>query len=209
MQRPALVSYTTPRDANDLVRLGPENREVVRGKQGIWCRAKKTRRKRRSVFIPLSTSDALELDRWASEPMAMTWGRWERPIPRHRTDLYLYSPKASAYTPTGLRACWGRWLAKGKGKELCDKWRAWLDEMVRRYEWDIDPEDTRGPTIHGLRGTGILLRFTNGYDVDQIANDIGASQNTIQHYMRFRDQMEVAALGAQRLRLAEGGNERG
>jgi hypothetical protein len=154
------------------VRLGPEHRASVRGKPGIWCRPQKTRRRRKTGFIPLAAADALELDRWAHEPMAMTWGRW---------------------------------LATKEGKALCAKWRAWLEEMKRRYEWEVDPEDVRGPTIHGLRGTGILARFAAGYDVGQIANDIGASRQTVEHYMRFRDQMEVAAVGGQRLRLIEKG----
>ena len=83
------------------MRLGPEHRAAVRGRPGIWCRPQKTRRKRKSVFIPLAAADALELDRWVAEPMAMTWGRWKRPIPRHRTDLYLYSPLSL------LAACFG------------------------------------------------------------------------------------------------------
>jgi hypothetical protein len=48
------------------------------------------------------------------------------------------------------------------------------------------------PTIHGLRGTGILARAEQGYDVDQIANDIGMTRQNVAHYMRFRDQMKVA-----------------
>jgi hypothetical protein len=199
------LGVATCQRESDLVRLGPEHRASARGKPGIWCRPQKTRRRRKAVFIPLAAADALELDRWAHEPMSMTWGRWKRPIPRHRTDLYLYSPRAAAYKPHGLRARWGRWLATKEGKALCAKWRAWLEEMKRRYEWEVDPEDVRGPTIHGLRGTGILVRFAAGYDVGQIANDIGASRQTVEHYMRFRDQMEVAAAGGLRLRLIEKG----
>ena len=76
-------------------------------------------------------------------------------------------------------------------------------QMKRRYEWDIDPDDVRGPTIHGLRGTGILARFAEGFDAGQIANDIGATRQTVDHYMRFRDQMDVAAAGRARLRLIQ------
>ena len=57
------------------------------------------------------------------------------------------------------------------------------------------------PTIHGLRGTGILARSEEGYEVDQIANDIGMSRQNVEHYMRFRDQMKVGADGQKRLRL--------
>jgi hypothetical protein len=72
---------------------------------------------------------------------------------------------------------------------------------VTRYEWDIDPEDTRGPTIHGLRGTGILARQADGYDIEQIANDVGMSTQMVEHYMRFKDQVEVADRG--RLRIVK------
>jgi len=80
------------------------------------------------------------------------------------------------YTPESLRSRWGRWLTgTDDGKALCNRWRAWLTECVERYEWEIDPEDARGPTTHGLRGSGVLLRVAAGYDTDQIANDIGMS----------------------------------
>jgi len=197
------IGVATCQRESDLVRLGPDQRATVRGGSGIWCRAKKTRRRRRSVFIPLAIADALELDRWANEPILFTAERWKSPIPRHRADLYLYSPKGAPYTPDSLRARYYRWLASGSGEELCRQWRVWLAEMKRRYEWDIDPDDVRGPTIHGLRGTGILARFAEGFDAGQIANDIGATRQTVDHYMRFRDQMDVAAAGRARLRLIQ------
>ena len=53
----------------------------------------------------------------------------------------------------------------------------------------------------GLRGTGILPRAEEGYEVDQIANDVGMSRQNVEHYMRFKDQMQVAAQGQKRLRL--------
>lgn len=201
--RMVTLGLATCQRESDLVRMGPQHREVVDKKPGIWCRPKKTTKRRKAVFIPLATVDALELDRWAHEPMKMTWGRWKQPIPRHRADLYLYSPKGAEYNPSSLRARWGRWLASETGEALCKHWRTWLEEMKRRYEWEIDPEDSRGPTIHGLRGTGFLLRFAQGYDVAQIANDIGASRQTVEHYMRFRDQMGVAAAGDRRLRVVK------
>jgi hypothetical protein len=76
--------------------------------------------------------------------------------------------------------------------------------MARKYEWDIDPAEATNPTIHGLRGAGILIRRAQGYDVDQIANDIGMSRQMVERYMRFRDQMEVAAVGRERLKLVVG-----
>lgn len=187
---------------SDLIRLGPEHRE----RNGIWCRPKKTRRHRRSFHIPLATADTFELDRWAETPMTFKAARWKRPIERFREDLYLYSPKGAAYTETSLRARWQRWLKlTPKGRELCRRWQEWIAQQVRRYDWDIKPEDATNPTIHGLRGTGILARFEVGYEVDQIGNDIGMSRQMVQHYMRFRDQMQVGAGGQARLMLVEKG----
>lgn len=196
------LGIATCQRESDLVRLGPEFRDNVRGKPGIWCRAKKTRRKRKnSTFIPLTTAQALELDRWADEPVSFTNTRWKAPIERHRADLYLYSPKGAPYSPTSLRARYHRWLGTKDGKEFCRQWKAWLAKQIKKYEWEIDPDDVKGPTIHGLRGTGILARYAEGFDESQIGNDIGAHPNTVAHYMRFRDQMEVAAAGRDRLRI--------
>ena len=44
-----------------------------------------------------------------------------------------------------------------------------------------------------------------GHDVDQIANDIGMSRQIVEHYMRFRDQVEVAEFGRARLALVTAG----
>ena len=54
---------------------------------------------------------------------------------------------------------------------------------------------------YGLRGTGILARAEQSYEVDQIANDIGMSRQNVEYYMRFRDQMKVGADVQKRLRL--------
>ena len=64
-----------------------------------------------------------------------------------------------------------------------------------------DSDDADHPTIHGLRGTGILARAEQGFDVDQIANDIGMTRQNVDHYIRLRDQMKVGADGQTRLRL--------
>jgi integrase len=185
---------------SDLVRMGPSHRE----KQGIWCRPQKTRKRRRAFLIPLATADLLELDRWPATPVTFRNPRFKRPAELVRNDLYLFSPRGTQYTPDSLRSRWGRWLTgTNDGKALCERWRAWLAECVERYAWEIDPEDVRGPTIHGLRGSGILLRIAAGYDTDQIANDIGMSRPMVDHYMRFKDQMQVAAAGRDRLRLVD------
>jgi hypothetical protein len=186
---------------SDLVRFGPQHRE----RNGLWCRPQKTRRRRRAFFIPLATADALELDHWPTTPVLFENSRFKAPIERVRADLYLFSPRGTAYNPDSLRSRWGRWLTgTDNGKALCERWRAWLAECVARYDWEIDPDDARGPTIHGLRGSGILLRIAAGYDTDQIANDVGMSRPMVDHYMRFRDQMEVADGGRDRLKLVDG-----
>jgi hypothetical protein len=191
---------------SDLVRFGPQHREGI----GIWCRPQKTRRRRRAFLIPLSTVDAIELDRWTSSPLVFTNPRFKKPIERSRSDLYLFSPRGTAYNPESLRSRWGRWLTGTEdGAALCERWRVWLLECVKRYDWEIEPEDARGPTIHGLRGSGILLRIAAGYDTDQIANDIGMSRPMVDRYMRFRDQMEIATAGRERLRLVDAGGRPG
>lgn len=187
---------------SDLVRFGPQHRE----RNGLWCRPQKTRRRRRAFFIPLVAGDALDLDRWPVTPVVFSNRRFKAPVTLARDDLYLFSPRGAAYKPESLRSRWGRWLTTTEGgKEVCKRWRSWLAECVARYDWEIDPEDARGPTIHGLRGSGILLRFASGYDADQIANDVGMSRQMVDHYMRFRDQMEVASGGRERLRLVDAG----
>jgi hypothetical protein len=47
----------------------------------------------------------------------------------------------------------------------------------------------------------ILVRGEQGYDVDQITNDIGMSRPNVQHHVRLMDQMKVSADGQKRLRL--------
>jgi integrase len=194
------LGIMTCQRGSDMIRMGPEHRE----RNGIWCRPLKTRKRRRAFHIPLAAADALELDRWAETPVTFTNSRWLQPIARHREDLYLYSPKGAQYTADGLRARWGRWLADTQdGRVLCCRWKEWVTGQVKKYEWDIDPEDADHPTIHGLRGTGILARAEQGYEVDQIANDIGMSRQNVEHYMRFKDQMKVGADGQKRLRLVD------
>jgi hypothetical protein len=53
----------------------------------------------------------------------------------------------------------------------------------------------------GLRGTGILLRRSVGYSNEQISNDVGMSSQLVEHYMRFRDQMDIAEQGRARLQV--------
>jgi hypothetical protein len=88
-----------------------------------------------------------------------------------------------------------------QGRAICRRSKEWVARQVKKYDWDIDPDDADHLTIHGLRGTGILARAEQRYEVDQIANDIGMSRQNVEHYMRFRDQMKVGADGQKRLRL--------
>jgi hypothetical protein len=202
LRRMVRLGVMTCQRESDLIRMGPIHREALHGRAGgIWCRPKKTRRRRKSVFVPLRTADALELDRWAEAPITFTNTRWKAPRAVYNGDLYLYSPRGKPYTETSLRARWHRWLGSEDGLALCAKWREWITAQVAKYEWEIDPDDVKGPTIHGLRGTGVLTRWAEGYDVDQIANDIGMSRQMVDHYMRFKDQMGVAADGRRRLKL--------
>jgi hypothetical protein len=204
LRRMIRLGLMTCQRESDLIRMGPMHRESLEGRgSGIWCRPRKTRRRRRSVFIPLRTADALELDRWTETPITFENPRWKAPIARHNLEAYLYSPRGAAYTETSLRARWHRWLNTTAGMALCSKWKEWLRQQIARYEWELDAEDAKGPTIHGLRGTGVLLRWSEGYGVDQISNDIGMSRQMVEHYMRFKDQMGVAADGQKRLHLVK------
>lgn len=196
------LGIATCQRESDLIRMGPVHRDAA----GLWCRPKKTRKKRKAFCIPLSAADAIMLDRWAERPLVFTASRWKQPLERHRDDLYLYSPRGAPYSETSLRARWHRWLnGADHGRLLRSRWQAWVAEQIIKYEWDIDPEDATYPTIHGLRGTGILVRWASGFGVDQIANDIGMSRQMVDRYMRFRDQMQIAAAGPARLKLITGG----
>jgi hypothetical protein len=47
----------------------------------------------------------------------------------------------------------------------------------------------------------LVAHAPEGYEVDQIANDIGMSRQNVEHYIWFRDQMKVGADGQKRFRL--------
>src|SRR5262249_8266989 len=83
----------------------------------------------------------------------------------------------------------------------CKRWRIWSAQQVGRYEWEIDLGNVKGPAIHGLRGTGCWQGGPRDSTSIQIANDIGMSRQTVEYYMRFKDQMGVAAEGRSRLEL--------
>lgn len=193
------LGIMTGQRESDLVRFGPLNRE----NNGLWCRAQKTRKKRRAFFIPLAITEAMELDRWAKTPMTFTNSRWLTPIARYRDDVYLYTPLGKDYTPDRIRARWTRWLQSHHGVLLCGRWRAWLAEQVKRYGWEIEAEEARGPTLHGLRGTAVVIRRHKGYEAQAIANDIGMSVQMVMHYTRFMDQMGAAEANRRRFEVLE------
>jgi integrase len=117
------LGVMTCQRGSDLIRMGREHRD----RNGLWCRPKKTRKRRRAFHIPLATADTLELDRWAETPVRFTNSRWLKPINRFRKDLYLYSPKGAQYTADGLRARLGRWLADTpEGRVIRRRWKEWV-----------------------------------------------------------------------------------
>jgi integrase len=68
MVRMERLGIMTCQRGSDLIRMGPEHRD----RNGLWCRPKKTRRRRRAFHIPLAAADALEIDRWAETPVTFT-----------------------------------------------------------------------------------------------------------------------------------------
>jgi hypothetical protein len=125
--------------------------------------------------------------------------RWLKPIDRFREDLYLYSPKGAQYTVPTVCARAGALARRQRmaGQSAANGRKG----SQPRSKNTIGTSTPTTPTIHGRRGTGILARAEQGYDVDQIANDIGMSRQNVDHYMRFRDQMKAGADGQKQLRL--------
>lgn len=194
------LGVMTGQRESDLVRFGP----VHRHDNGLWCRPQKTARRRREFFIPLATTEALALDRWAKSPIRFRASRFTRDVERHREDLYLYTPRGEPYTPERIRRRWTWWLAKtDHGRDLSARWKVWLADQVKRYGWQHDAEEARGPTLHGLRGAAVGLRRRAGYQAQEIANGIGMSLPMVMHYTRFVDQMEAAQASRRRLELIE------
>jgi len=69
---------------------------------------------------------------------------------------------------------------------------------VKKYEWDIVPEDADDPRPARHHRPGARRAR---YGLDQIANDIGMTRQNLERYMRFKGQMKVATDGQKRLRL--------
>jgi hypothetical protein len=75
--------------------------------------------------------------------------------------------------------------------------------MRKRYEWEIDPEEALRSHHPRAARHGSLARFAQGYDVEQIANDTGASRQAVEQYMRSATRWRSRP--AARLRLIEKG----
>jgi hypothetical protein len=106
------LGLATCQRESDLIRMGPAQRE----RHGLWCRPKKTKKKRKAFCIPLTPGDVRMLDRWPQMKIAFTATRWKAPIRRGNADYYLFSPRGVPYTETSLRARWHRWLKTDDGK---------------------------------------------------------------------------------------------
>ena len=65
--------------------------------------------------------------------------RWNAPIRRGNPDYYLFSLRGVPYTETSLRARWHGWLKTDDGKVVCERWQAWIAEMVRKYDGKSTP----------------------------------------------------------------------
>ncbi len=141
------LGLATCQRESDLIRMGPAQRDDF----GLWCRPKKTRKKRKAFCIPLSKADALLLDRWPTVEIAFTGSRRKTPIKCSNRDFYLFSPRGAPYTETSLRARWHRWLKTEDGKDLCRRWQTFVAEMVKKYEWGNRPG--RGDLSNDPRAT--------------------------------------------------------
>jgi hypothetical protein len=129
------LGIMTCQRGSDIIRMGPEHRDG----NGIWCRPK-TRKRRRAFHIPLATTAALEIDRWAETPVTFTNSRWLKPTARFREDLCLYSPKGAQYMTDGLRTRSGRWLADTEeGRVICRRWKEWVTAQVQEIRLGYRP----------------------------------------------------------------------
>jgi hypothetical protein len=92
-------------------------------------------------------------------------------------------------------------LAGEQGRARALQEMGGLTAQVAKYEWEIDPLDVKGPTIHGLRGTGCSPGGRTATTPTRSRTTSACRGRWWNHYMRFGDQMEVAAEGRKRLRL--------
>ncbi len=146
-------------------------------------------------------ADAPEIDRGAETPVTFTNSRWLKPIDHFREDLYPYSPKGSQYTADGLRARWGRWLVDtDEGRLLRRRWKEWIASQIRKYEWDIEPDEADHPMVCAApaswRGPNTVTKSTRSPTT--LACPVSRTLHAIPGPMR------VGAEGQRRLRLVHG-----
>jgi integrase len=182
-----LAVHTGQRES-DVVRLGAGAREGA----GLWVRPKKTKKRRRALWVPVPRAVAADLDRWEREPLVFVLERRIKPLPIPPGAAYVLSPAGNPYTPEGLRSRWNRWLRTDDGEALIKRWSAWMRARLERDGEDVAADATFKPTLHGLRSTAVVVRRMAGYTVQQISNDIGMSIPMVTRYSRFMDQKEAA-----------------
>jgi hypothetical protein len=153
--------------------------------------------------IPLeSTSARARTPAEVQERVRLFWRPWNIPpdlFPRHHVTP---APWQDLSVPATITYFHRAITSFGNSRTFSLNLSHAIEAKARAEAVPIDwLEDSRGPTVHGLRGSGILLRYATGYGVNQIANDIGMSRPMVEHYMRFKDQMEVAVEGRARLKV--------
>ncbi len=165
--------------------------EFIDGK-GIWTTPQKTKRRYKTLFIPLRDEAYSEIVSYPVDPLFFEGGRWGKTICVPTTTIFLLSPTAKPYTPAGFRARWNRWLKTSPGQELMRRWGEYIDRNLVLFAGELDEDERKKPTLHGLRATAVVLRRMAGYQPQQISNDIGMSMPMVLRYTRFMDQREAA-----------------
>jgi hypothetical protein len=114
--------------------------------------------------------------------------RAANPIERFpRGPVFLLPEVRSAHRRRSPRALRTLLADTPVGRELCRCWKEWGGTQIKKYEWNIDPEDADHPRTARDRHSG-----QQGCEVDRIANDIGMSQQNVRY---FRDQTKAGADG--------------
>jgi integrase len=198
LARFVFLGAQTGQRESDIVRFGHGAREGA----GLWVRPKKTKRRRKAVFVPLTSMTAITIDQWSRSPMVFSGGRWGKIITVAPGDFYVLSPTGKPYTEAGLRSRWNRWLAKDAGKAFLTRWTAHERALRERDGEDVPADATFKPTLHGLRSTAVVMRRMAGYTHQQVSNDIGMSIPMVTGYSRFMDQREAAENNIINLELA-------
>lgn len=188
LARFVFLACQTGQRESDIVRIGPDAKEG----HGLWVRPKKTKKRRRALWVPLLRHASEEIDRWAKEPLVFDLERRKAPVQIAPGEAYVLSPAGNPYSTAGLRSRWNRWLMTDKGKQLIAIWTDWERGLRDRDGEEIAPGTIFKPTLHGLRSTAVVTRRLAGYSVQQVSNDIGMSIPMVTRYSRFMDQKAAA-----------------